>query len=336
MPITFGQAKARLAQWAGKGGSSVTDPALNSFVREVLEYMLISGQYGNTRKFVFSAVKGVVTLPYELETPLKVKMGRSIGRVWDKWFEFYGYSDFEDCVEANAILEEPNYYPIVYDVPAGGAHIGTLGIDNEAEDAHIIVKGVDLTGRQIVTYHNGEQVVGEYLSIRKGQIMQSSVKFARIDEVVKTKTKGYVQLLWINPETTERGFLADYSPTEELPLYRRIRLKIRCADVTEVSILGRIRLKEYYADNDLIPFDNLYSLSLAAQSINADENRDPQTAALKDQRLQTLIQRENESKQPKNIGQPIEMQLSMSGGSIRNSIPRWFRGYGYGWGNWRR
>lgn len=319
MSITFGQAKESVAQFAGRGGKCADDPTVVPFLREVLDYMLISGQYGGLRNFTFNAVKGVFTAPYELETILKVKINRSIASSWDKWFSWQGYNDLAECIPNNAVFEETNYSPLVYDVPAGGAHIGTLGLCEEAEDAHIIVKGFDLTGRQVITMHNGDQIVGEYLSICKGQIKYTTVQFGRITEVFKTKTNGYVQLLWVNPTNQERGFLADYSPFEELPKYRRFKLNTTCAPCAEVAVIGKIRLKEHYADNDLIPFDNRYALSLAAQSVNSNYNKDTQDAIAKDGIFQDIIKRENGTKATNN-GKTFEVFHPTSGGSIKGII----------------
>lgn len=319
MAITFGDAKKRVAQWAGKGGKCPSNADVDIFLREVLDYMLISGQYGNLRKFTFSAVRGVITIPYELETILKIKIDNEIASSWDRWFEWYGYSDIGDCLPANAVLEEPNYAPTVYDLPSCGAHVAVQSFCTEDASANLIVKGNDTTGREIITFHNGEQIKGEYLTIKKGELRATNVKFGTITEIVKSETKGYVQLVWLNPQTGEKGFLSDYTPFEKHPQYRRYRLKTRCAEYVKVSVLGRIRLKEHYADNDLLPFDNLYALSLAAQAINSNYNNDPQTAQAKDVMLRDIIVRENETKNVNN-GKPVEVFIPLSGGSIKNIV----------------
>jgi hypothetical protein len=316
MAITFGDAKKRVAQWAGRGGKCASNAEVALFLREVLDYMLISGQYGNLRKFVFNAVNGSFTVPYELESILKVKIDGAIASSWDRWFEWYGYSDLSDCIPANAVLEEPNYVPTAYDIP-GVANVGVQSICEEDPNAHVIIKGLDATGREVITDHKGEQLVGEYLSIRKGQIRVSHVAFSKITEVVKTKTNGYVQLYWI--KGLEKGFLSDYSPFEQYPKYRRYKIKIACAPNARVEVLGRIRLKEYYSDNDLIPFDNLYALSLAAQAIYSNYNNNPETAIAKDTQLRDIIIRENETKNVNN-GKPVEMFVPLAGGSIKNII----------------
>ena len=318
MPITFGEAKARVSQWAGRGGKCPTNDEVSSFTREVLDYMLISGQYGNQRKFIFNAVKGVFTVPYEVETILKCRIDGELANVWDRFFDMYGYGDFNDCLPANAIIEESETSPIVFDLPYP-CYIGTLAFCDEDDASHLVVKGFDGSGRQVITQHNGEQVVGEYLSIKKGQLTYSTVAFGRITEVYKTRTNGYTQLLGIGPENKERFFLADYTPFEEKPQYRRFRLNTRCQPCVKVSILANIRLKSYYADNDLIPFDNLYALSVAAQGVNSNYNGDVQTAQAKDIMLQSFIKRENDTKKV-NSGRPVEINHTTSGGSIKGII----------------
>lgn len=320
MPITFGEAKKTVAQYAGKGGKCWDSDVTERFLRQVLEYLLISGQHGNLRKFTFKAVKGIFTAPYELEAPLKVKIDGEVGSSWDKWFEWYGYGDFSDseCIHANAILEEPSS-PIVYDLPPGGSHVATLSYCEEDCDAHILVKGFDLTGRRIHSEHNGEPIVGEYLSIRKGVRVYTNNKFGKITEILKTKTSGYVQLLWVDPETNDCGFLADYSPLEQKPDYRRFKLNTRCADEVKISCLARIRLREYYTDTDQIPFDSLNNLEMAAQALNAKYNKDVAGFQAMDGSLRDFISRENEIKRVQT-GQPIEVFKPLSGGSVKNIV----------------
>lgn len=323
MPITYGRAKEILARYVATGGVCPTNPLVDNFVREVLDYMLVSGHFGSEHKFCFCAQNGCITLPYELETPLKIKIDGQVGSVWDRWFEFHQTKYLENCIPAsNALEEDPNYYPTVYDVPHGGARVGVMGTVNEAEDAHVIVKGIDLTGREIITDHQGNQIIGEYLSIKCGTIRYTNASFSKITGIFKTKTVGYTTLYWVHPGNNLKGFLSDYSPLEELPQYRRFKLTSACwrgEPIVKVSILGKIRLKPYYADNDIIPFDNTYTLNLAGQAVNANYNTAPDLAIAKDKQLTEIIGRENEHKKIEN-GQPIEFYHPTSAGAIRNII----------------
>ncbi len=323
MPLTFKQAKDILAKYDKRGGSCPTSPSVPEFVQKTLQHMLFSGQNGNLRTFTFCAQKGCITLPYELETPLKIRIGDKVGTVWDKWYDYHSSFEMGDCMPSDkALVEDPNYYATVYDIPfATGANIGVVSVCDEAEDAYVIVQGYDATGREIITTnYKGEQIVGEYLRIKKGQIVYTNFAFAKITGIVKTETNGYVQLLWVSPSRNLKGFLADYSPLETAPSYRRFRLvSPYCDNNVKVSILGRIRLKSKYTNNDYIPFDNMYALDLAGQEINANANRQPDLAQAANAQLVNSINLENEYKRVQN-GQPVEVFIPLSGGSITNII----------------
>lgn len=324
--LTFRKAKEILAKYNKRGGTCVDDPSLNQFVIEVLQYMLWSGTYGNLREFCFCSQKGCITVPYELEAIEKVKIDGRIGSAWNSWFTYHAAStDFNGCPPvARALYQEQNYFPTVYDVPAGGAHIGIYGTCQEALDASIIIKGVDITGREIVTIDKGQQIVGEKLYIRKGEIRFTNARFANITAVVKTPTIGYANLLWIlpNPEPSlvKKGFLADYSPLEEVPAYRRYKLTDPCCnDNVQVTVLGRIRLKEAYTDNDIIPFESIYTINMAGQTINLSNNRALDLAQASGNITADLIEKENTYKKTE-AGQPTEVFIPLSGGAIGNIV----------------
>lgn len=322
MPITYGDAKLILARYAERGGKCPDAPEVDLFVRKVLQHMLYKGTYGNLRKYCFNALKGCITVPFELETPIKVKIDGKVGTVWDKWLEYYNIGEMEGCVPASdALYEEPNRYPTVYDLPSGGARVGALATACESSDAYLIVQGTDPTGREIFTTHKGERITGEYLSLVKGSLKYTQVNFGNITHVVKSKTAGYVQLFWVRPELSQKGFLADYSPGEEIPSYRRFTLTNPnyCTSTVQVSILGRIRLKDSYSDNDVIPFDNIYALELAGQSMNASYNDQVDLAAAKSKMMEATVAEETEYRRITN-GQPVDIMYLTSAGSIKGIV----------------
>lgn len=322
MSLTFGQARRILAQYAGKGGKHPDTQEAYDFTIQILQYLLITGAHGNERKFVFNAVNGCFTAPYELEVPLKVKIDRRVGSVWSQWYEYHSSKELNGngVFGGDALFQEPDYFPTVYDIPSTGARIAVQGTCEEAEDAHVIIQGKDTTGREVFTVHGGQEVSGEYLSIQRGNQRFSNVVFGQITGVTKTRTNGYVQLYWLSPSSNTKGFLADYSPIEEVPSYRRFKFTSQiCPALAQLSVLGRIRLKQAYADTDRIPFENLYAIQIAGQAVNKQYGDDVATAQAKDQFMQELLTRENEYKRPTN-GQPIECFHLTSPGSIKNIV----------------
>lgn len=328
--IRYSLAKKILAKYEGVGGRCEASP---EFVHQVLQYLLLHGTYGNERKFIFRAQNGYITLPYELETPLKIKIDGEVGSVWNRWFEFHSGDMSSDCCLAQeSLFTEANRYPTVYDPPQCGAYIGVTAVCEEDCDATLTVKGTDPTGRTIYTVHKGEKIVGEVISIKKGQLSRSTVKFGKITEVAKPKTKGPITLLAVDEDALSRQFLSEYGPYEESPSYQRARIvKLPCPPICSVSILGRIRLKEYYADDDLIPFDNLYLLSVAGQTINSMHNDQVTEAIARDTYAQKLIETEGNYKKVNN-GQPVEIFKPLSSGMVMNArrAGRFFRRFGFG------
>lgn len=331
--ITYGQAKVILAKYVGLSGTCVDGDGVDLFVRQVLQYLLLKGTYGNERKFCFHAENGCITLPKELETPLKMKIDGAIGSVWNRWFEYHSGNTLDNgCLAQESLFIEPNRYATVYDIPACGAYVGALANCDESEDAFVIVKGTDVTGREIFTMHKGEKITGEYLSLCKGKVIRTTVQFGKIREIVKSKTNGYVTLLSMNECGTLRKFLSDYGPYDELPSYQRARIVQQpCPNICQVTILGRIRLKDHYANDDVIPFDNVYLLSVAGQTVNSMYNTDVQTAIARDNYATNLIETENNYKSP-NIGQPMEVFRPISGGMVMNASRAGRIRRRFGWG----
>jgi len=333
MAITFGEARKLVAKYAGSGGKCDTSEEVRLFVQEVLQYMLLSGQYGSIRKYTFYATKGAVTLPYELEVPLKIKIDGCVGSVWNKWYEFYNdYSlSGSRCYDAgDSLIEDPNEYPTVYDLPSGGAQVGVQPMCQEDEGSFVLVKGQDIWGKEVYTSHKGEQIHGEHLSLKKGQLTTSHSFFKTISSILKSRTNGYVQLWWVKVADDTKGFLAEYSPVEEVPQYRRYNLQIPdCPRTAKLTILGKIRLKSFYSDSDILPFDNIAAIKTAAQSRNAQDNNDTQRAQAQDSYLLDLINRENTYKKP-NVGQPIEVFTPVSAGRVRGIV-----GFGRSRSPWR-
>lgn len=326
MPVTYGDAKKILAQYAGRGGKCYSEDSeeVDLFAREVLQYMLISGAYGNQRTYCFYACNGCITLPYELDVPLKVKVDGVVGEVWDRWFQFYpSESDTLTgigCCEANeALYEEPNLFPTVYDIPYGG-HPAVIATACEELGAQVVIQGLDLTGREIVTTHKGTQFYGEVLTLKRGEFRYTQTKFSKITGVQKSKTNGYVQLVSYDPATQSKTFLADYTPYEENPAYRRYKLQGPYAGKSvKVSILGRIRIKDRYANNEFIPFDNLLAIRLAGQRVHADVVGDVATSQAKDVLLSKVIMQESTYKKQSG-GQPMEVFPLMAGCAIKNIV----------------
>lgn len=320
MQLTYGEAKKVLAEYAGKAGKCASSQEVDFFCRTVFQYLLTSGESNSLRKYCFHAVDGCFTAPPDIETILKARIDGEVANIWDRWFEWYNSSALNDCgPQANAIYEEPSYFATAYDIPRGGSRIGVLGMCKESEDAFLVVKGRDKVGNEIVTVHKGNQVVGEHLSIKE-TIRYTTVLFGSITGIVKSKTNGYVQLYAVDHKGRPTKLLSAYSPLEETPGYKRFRLTMDgCPRLAKVSVLARVRVKENYADNDLIPFDNIYVLQMGGQHVQANYGNQMEVAKAKDSFIQELVGRDASYKKPSS-GQPFDMHKVTSPGSIKNIV----------------
>lgn len=323
MPITYGALKKIVAPFAGRTGKAATDCSVDTFARTVMEYLLYSGSTAGLRKVDVLAVRGRITLPPEVETPVKVRIGGRVSTIWSKWVSFHStYESFDKCLNASEVLEEEgDFTPLQYPIPSGGAEIAILANCDENEKARLIVAGEDVSGREIYTTFEGAPVVGEMFRLIKGNARFGQVAFKRITGIIKPKTNGYVTVFAAD-KTTGRltQFLGDYSPSEERPLYRSWRLGAKnChSDLIKLAILCRVRLKDNYLDQELTLFDNTLAIQMAAQRIQSELNNDIQTAAYKDGATVKLLEGEAGYKRAPNAA--IDVFRPLSGGAIKNVV----------------
>lgn len=322
--LTFLDVRRLVADYASRGGACADTKTVELFARQVLEYIMLNGAYGSIRRFSFLAQQGCISLPYELETPLQVKIDRQVGSVWNQWMTLSSVQgDLTGCLDAHNVLEPlPNPAFTAFDLPPGGSVVGVLGTCQEEAETYIIVQGKDPTGREIVTTYKGEQIVGEKFPIKKNVMGYGQVKFGEITGIIKTPTKGYVQIWAVEPNTKQSQFLGDYSPLDEKPSYKKVRITgCSCSSLVEVVVQGRIRLKGKYVDNDIVPFDSMNTIIFAAQKLQAENNNNVQVANYKGGVLKDMIENEAAYKRV-NPGTPVNTFRGTSGGAVKGIVRR--------------
>lgn len=320
MIITFKEAKDILAQYAGKAGKCPTDEAVGMFVKEVIQQLLFRGASGNIRKWVFFTKNGTFTAPPDLELPIKMRVDTHTGQVYDKFYEFYDQNTLSKCSPCeDGLVEEPNDYFTSFDIPCGGRRLLAVPLCKEDEGASLLIQGIDEVGREVYMPHKGERFKGEYLGIDKEKPKYTQKTFTKVTGIEKATTKNYVRLYWYDPETGEKGLLAEYKPNDTHPSFRRFRVVgLSCEETFKITILGRIRFCENYHDNDIVPISNIRALKLMAQQIQAEDNDDIQTAAYKNQRIEQSVTNENQYKRTPSA--TIDFFGPTSPGNIKNLI----------------
>lgn len=335
MPLTFGQVRAIVAPYTGRSGVCAESNEAATFARTVLKYLLYSGDNSAIRKICILACKGCLVLPQEVETPLQVRIDHRVGQIWSKWLSYHASGGQLDgrgsCYPAGQILvEDGSYSPLAYPLPSGGSRIGIMGTCCEDEESFVLVQGKDPTGRQIYTETQEGQVPGERFRIDKNEIRYGQVVFGEVTAVTKSRTNGYVQAYAVNPECGDKQFLGDWSPIEELPLYRVFRLiSVDCPPIAHVSMLCRVRLKDNYHDNEVLFFDNEISITFAAQRLQAEVNNDLNTAGFKKTAVDDMVN--SEAGYKKIAGQPINVFQPLSGGAVKGIVRSWGTSFGRRW-----
>lgn len=326
MIITFGEAKTVLAPYCGKAGKCSTAPELPIFVKSVIQELLNRGANGSLRKWVFKTQNGTITAPPDLALPTHIRIdgecGSNIkGSIYDKFYEFYDDSTLADCQpwEKGAVEEINNFYT-QYDIPTSGARLLAVPRCKEDADAKFLINGTDFSYKDIwMPRKNEEKGKGEELTICKENNKFTAATFTSITGIEKTVTRDYVRLYWYQPETGDRGLLGEYRPNDTHPSFRRFRvLGIDCGKPYKVTILGRVRFFDNYADSDIIPITSIRALKLMAQTIQADDNDNVQVSSYKEARVDRVL--DNENKYNRTPSATLNFEEETSPGSIKNII----------------
>lgn len=321
MPLTFGEFKDIVYPYAGRAGKCVDSPEVTRFARQVMEYLLFSGSTAAIRRLTVMAYKGAVTLPPEVEVPLKAKINGQRANIWNQWYSM-GASDgnLEQCADAFTVMADTGEQtPLAYDIPAPFSLLGVMGTCVEEPDTTLIIQGKDSNGRELYSSWRGEKVTGEKFSIEKDTVRYGKLPFAEVTGVVKPKTNGYVILYAVDAQNGLTQFLADWSPSEKRPMYKRYILTSKdYGQIVELSMLVRARLKDTYNNNELTLFENSLGVMIAAQRVQAEANNDVNSATYKRQALSDILNNEGTYKQ--TAPQPMQFFRPLSGGAIKNIV----------------
>lgn len=290
MGVRFGKIKKALCKYAGVSGVCESTPEAHDFAIEVLrDYLAAGGEGTGLAKWqVYTKNSEWIPLPADLDVIVKVKIDEQSALVADHWFEFFDSPtdcDMRDC-KPLGVQPEVATYPTLYDIPrcAPGYVLseGGMGCPESCKDSYFIVQGLDEKGQDIYTYHNNKLIHGEYLNISSHQVFRSTKKFSKITGVVKSDTKGYAKLHYQASKEAPLSLLGMYAPTENVGAFKRARiLGVSDSCCHKITILGRVKVREWYADDDVVPVSDIGTLRLLAQSKQSVDNNNLQAADFK-------------------------------------------------------
>jgi len=147
--ITLGEAKSFLAPFVDGGVCDDDSRVINS-INEATEILLAKSEWKDTTKIIRMCVcDNCITLPREIDKILKFRMDGNKGYVFSKWYEFmdngpglveFNCSGYADLVDRGM---SPTQFDIIEPLPL------LLLQDTDEDNAEILIRGLDETGREI-------------------------------------------------------------------------------------------------------------------------------------------------------------------------------------------
>ena len=301
-------------------------------IAEAIEFVLLSGGGDLLREWKLPIHAGRVTLPRDLETPVKYKAGDSANGGYGIFATPYlsysssgvltcdGYRNWHAQLEMKCRKVATQFR-----LPPGGLRL-VLTTRNKSDVGKCAQISGKRGGMDIAPMHHGRRTTGEHLKIYHEDDPEknySAFVFDEITNVVKDMTNDYVMLSGVDPQTNTPYFLSHYHPDEEVPQYTEVEM-FRCntwesprdAD-SWLHVLGRINPSiRYLRGEEVIPVTSLQMLKLLAKRAKYDAQNDFESALLMEQRIVRIIKKQRHYQQAP--GKTMSRTMAGSGGTLTN------------------
>ena len=267
MNITLGYARTVLAQYADSGYCPADDRVRDCINNAVQRLMIKAPADASTVRMRFCVTNGCITLPREVGRLIKVAVQGVNTPIQNRWYEFLagggGPLEFSNTCFMQPV-DMGDGFRIHTDIVTPRQILVTCD-EVEDEDARILLRGVDETGKEIIA----GGVVGESIEMDSVNPRYTVNKFSVITSVVKPVTNGYVYLSAYDPDdTTTRIDLATYHPYEERPSYRRYFITGGQTTSSCIVALAKLRWLPALHDSDTLLVQNIPALQSMMQAIN--------------------------------------------------------------------
>lgn len=286
----------QVLRWASDiTGKGITEnrEQLIDIIRETLDVLYQKESVENLRKWCVTTCNGCITLPREIGTPEKYKVGEEVGPVRGKAYEFQGFVRTADCENYKTDLRYLGEYPTQLDLPKCGGRVAAQSIDYFECDRdinkrpYVLVQGKNLEKREIFTdLNSGEQNKGimdqgerVYISAPGVTPEYSRTVFSEISSVRIVNAPLNIRFVWCNSrawgeQPYEVGPLALFDAGDELPGFRRYFIPgIATTCCYTVEILGKLRMPLLRYNNELIRgFDSFTIRSMISANFFRGKN----------------------------------------------------------------
>lgn len=301
MLLNFLQAKQEFGPWINNGtcDDALKGQVLNAVAQRVFEF----GKFvGMVQRIAFCHQSSCITLPYNVESVLEMSgpCGQPVN-IRNSWYEFLpgGPWQQERCNKWADLTVPRGIVCTAYDI-CGSKYIRVYADLPEADDAQILIQGLDENGFRVRTLVDGVWIDGELIDLINGSPQLSTKLWTKIESVQKPLTTGTVQIYMVDPDdtATNQGLLAIYQPSETIPNYQRLYMPCLCASgdhPKHIVLLVKMKYVPMVLDTDLFPITSYSAVMFLCQSMYFWGVENPQLAEIMEKKgLQAL---NNELKQ---------------------------------------
>lgn len=296
--LTLGEARNRREIYRLiENGSCPTSQVVVDRINEAQERLLPKFKGGNLKGvYTFCAYDCCVTLPRELEAILAYSLDCQPAQVFNRWYEYVGSGVGMQDGNLDGIMDAGEC--VTFRDLCGDKKIRVYCDLNEDEDAEILVRGLDSDGNEVMTYHDSEWILGEYISLAPTYPQVSTNTFSKITSIVKPVTLGFVRLYQYDVDDAWESAIGVYAPDETLPSYHRYRIKNLCCGCDDCTSLDEGHYVKIMAKKRFVPAvnneDDLIITSVGALknmiiSIKHEEADNIEKAALYEARAEKIM-----------------------------------------------
>jgi len=259
MLLNYGQAKEAFKSFCNNGTCNLEEAGL--VLNQISQRVYEMGKWvGLVQRYAFCHQSSCITLPYNVESILEMAGPCGVPvAVRNQWFEFLpgGPWQQERCNKWADLAVPRGIVPTAFDV-CGIKYIRVYADLPEADDAQILIQGLDGDGIRVRTLVDGEYIDGELIDLDNGSPKLSTKLWTKIESVQKPLTNGTVQIYMVDPAdtSTNQGLLALYQPSETIPNYQRFHMPCLCASASHprhITLLVKMKYVPMIQDTDLFP-----------------------------------------------------------------------------------
>jgi hypothetical protein len=268
--LTFKEVVDAVSPELGSGFDSSSERARRT-IRSAIGQLLESYPVMLTKKIRLQVAGNVAVFPESVRRIKNYWMGGIVSRPQSINYEFLenGPGVVDVSVATHTVLIDLGFTPVSYQ-PSACLPV-TVFSDRNDEGGTITIQGLD-DNDKIVRSDNG--TLGETIQFGSGNTeIVSRLSFKTITSVVKTKTKGYVNLYSFDAANDARYVLARYSPDTTVAQMRQYRLPGNryLTDGTPqwTELIANVILNKptLLNDTDIVPINNMTSIEFMARSI---------------------------------------------------------------------